>query len=226
MKYNKSKMFLTSALILFAALLISGYRICLRKGVDIGDDYFYKVSNEVYKADNHNYLELKNQKGIENAVIVLDGEKQTAQLFWDGRNVEITYSDGTIVNGTWGNDGLFDEEGVPIIYSEHYADNYVDIGTDGKPKEVRKVVLSEALSRISQAAVGTRGSAGFMLLGTVLYVLGILIIKNPEASFFFLNKWRYREAELSEAGKAVERIGGIVVMIVGAVFLSGIFLVI
>lgn len=224
MKYNKSKIFLTATLILFVVLLVLGYRICLRKGVDIGDDYFYKVNNEVYKADDNNYLELQKQEGTEEAVIVLNGEKQTAQLVWDGSDVKITYSDGTVINGMWGGDGLSDEEGVPIIYSEDYMDDYEGAGAYGGPAKVRKAVLSEALCRISRNAAGMRGSVWLMLFGTVLYILGIVIIRNPEASFFFLNRWRYKDAELSEAGKVVEQISGIAVMIVGAVFLSGIFL--
>lgn len=221
---NKNKIFLAATLILFAVLLVLGCRTCLRKGVDIGDVYFYKVNQEVYKADDNNYLKLQKQEGIENAVIVLDGEKQTAQLSWDGSDVAVTYSDGTVIHGTWGGEELFDEEGTPIIYSECYMDDYADVSAYGASAEARKAVLSEALSRISRNAARTRGSVWNMLLGMVLYALGVLIIRNPEASFFFLNRWRYREAELSEAGKAVEKIGGMAVMIMGAVFLSGIFL--
>lgn len=224
MKDNKSKIFLTAAFILFVVLLVLGYWICLRKGVDIGDDYFYKVNNEVYKADDNNYLEFQEREGAEEAAIVLNGEKQTAQLVWDGSDVKITYSDGTVINGKWGGDGLSDEEGVPIMYSEAYMDDYVGAGSYEESAEVRKAVLGEALCRISRDAVKVRGSIWLMLFGMVLYISGILIIRNPEASFFFLNRWRYRDAELSEAGKAVEQIGGIAVMIVGAVFLSGIFL--
>lgn len=224
MKDNKSKIFLTAAIILFIVLLILGYWICLRKGIDIGDDYFYKTDNNVYKADDKNYLELQKQEGTETAVIVLNGQRQTAQLVWDGNDVKITYSDGTVINGMWGGDGLSDEEGMPIIYSENYMDDYEGASAYGEPAKVRKAVLSETLCHISRDAVRMRGSVWLMLFGIVLYILGIVIIRNPEASFFFLNRWRYKDAELSEAGKVVEQIGGIAVMIVGAVFLSGIFL--
>lgn len=224
MKHNKSKIFLTAAIILFVVLFVLGYWICLRKGIDIGDDYFYKTDNNVYKADDKNYLELQKRGGTEEAVIALNGQKETAQLVWDGNNVKITYSDGIVINGIWSDDGLFDEEGVPIIYSEDYMDDYEGASAYGEPAKVRKAVLSEALCRISRNAAGMRGSVWLMLFGTVLYISGILIIRNPEASFFFLNRWRYKDAELSEAGKVVEQIGGIAVMIVGAVFLSGIFL--
>ncbi len=127
-----------------------------------------------------------------------------------------------MTEGTWGNDCLLDKEGMPVMYSGEA----VIAVTGDKAKEVGKEVLSDALCRVSRDAAEIRGSVWFMLLGTVLYGFGIFALKNPEGSHFFLNRWRYRDAELSEEGKAAEQIGGAVFLIFGAVLVSGVFLLV
>ncbi len=220
MEGKKGRICLAAAMVLYIICLVSGGRTGLRKGIDLGDDFFYREGSGLYQADKDNYLKLYRQGETERAYIVLDGQEQEAEIRWTGSDVEVIYTDGAVTEGTWGNGCLLDREGMPIIYRQ----GAVTVTDGGEPLAVRKEVLSDALCRISRGALGVRGSAGFILLGTVLYALGIFAIKDPESSFFLLNRWRYRRAELSEEGKAVEQIGGLVFLLSGAVLVSGIFL--
>ncbi len=222
MRNKKSRIFFLAILSIYINCLVSGIRIGLRRGIDLGDDFFYKKGSGHYAADKDNQIRLSSQGQSEHASIVLNGKAQEAELSWRGNEVKITYGDGTVTEGTWGNDCLLDKEGMPVMYSGEA----VIAVTGDKAKEVGKEVLSDALCRVSRDAAEIRGSVWFMLLGTVLYGFGIFALKNPEGSHFFLNRWRYRDAELSEEGKAAEQIGGAVFLIFGAVLVSGVFLLV
>lgn len=222
MNGQRNRIFYLIIMILYVICLVSGCRIGLRKGVDAGDIFFYKKGGGLYQADKDNYLKLDARGETERAAIVLNGQEQEAELCWKDDEVKITYADGTVTEGTWGNDCLLDKEGMPVVFSGEA----VAVTAGGEAEELRKEVLSDALCRISRGVLKARGSVWFMLLGTVFYGLGVFAVVNPERSFFFLNRWRYREAELSPEGKAVEQIGGAVFLAAGAVLVSGVFLLI
>lgn len=222
MKEKKSRIFFLVILSIYIICLVSGIRVGLRRGVDLGDVFFYKKGSGYYAADRDNQIRLSSQGQTEHASIVLNGKAQEAELSWKDSEVKITYGDGTVTEGTWGNDCLLDKEGMPVMYSGEA----VTVITGGGAKEVRKEVLSDALCRVSRGAAEMRGSVWFMMLGTVLYGFGVFALKNPESSHFFLSRWRYRNAELSEEGKVVEQIGGAVFLIFGTVLVSGVFLLV
>jgi hypothetical protein len=64
------------------------------------------------------------------------------------------------------------------------------------------------------------------LLGVILYVLGIVVVLYPNKTHFLFSRWRYQSPELSEMGRIVEQIGGVVISVIGVVVMSGLLMVV
>lgn len=216
MKKNKSVIVLLALFVI--ALAFSGWRN-FRKGVYIGDDFFYKKGETLYQ-NGENTISFQRSGGVTQFTVFMNGEQQTAEMKWDGDHAAITYGDGAVVKGSWDGQRLLGEDGIPLIYS--LDEITVTIGNEIVP--VGKGTLSNVLCRLDRNETENRGFGMMIAVGTILYLIGALTFLFPNESHFFLRRWAYRETELSEEGLLAEKIGGIVAMIAGAVVMTGIYL--
>ena len=58
-----------------------------------------------------------------------------------------------------------------------------------------------------------------LLAFALVYAVGAFSFLAPDRAAFFLQMWRYDQAELSDAGRWVEQMGGTLLMLFGAVML-------
>ncbi len=63
-----------------------------------------------------------------------------------------------------------------------------------------------------------------ILLGIAFYLIGALEFLNPDTYRIFLRGWKYDRNGISKESAASEKIGGIVVMLIGLIALTGIFI--
>ena len=78
------------------AVAIGGY-FTLRKGVFIGDDFYYKVRADKFVHNTVNYVERTKDDTF---LLVADGKKQNVSYTMKGDQVTFSFADDTI-NGTW-----------------------------------------------------------------------------------------------------------------------------
>lgn len=57
------------------------------------------------------------------------------------------------------------------------------------------------------------------LLGLVCMILGVLTLLFPKGFLYRLVSWRYREEEASKAIPVLDRLGGILLILLGLLFL-------
>ena len=57
-----------------------------------------------------------------------------------------------------------------------------------------------------------------------LIVLGIVQIYYPDKVYFFMRRWQFQNAELSDEGRTVTIIGGVILCIIGIGMMSGLIL--
>ena len=61
-----------------------------------------------------------------------------------------------------------------------------------------------------------------VLIGLVVFVLGIFTAANPEDAWYWSNGWRFKNAEPSDLALTLTRIGGILSIIYGILLILGI----
>lgn len=208
------------ALIIITAVLaaaFSGWRN-LRKGIFLGNDFFYRVEESLYQKNSANYIRSVPEDGGAGFVIFLNGKEQTASLQRQEDFVSITYGDGTVIEAVWNGQWFCDREtGYPMTFD-------VAVTFGDEIPEIGKPAISNALCRIVWGDLEPRGSAALILVGGLLYALGAVSFLFPNQAHFFLRRWAYRQAELSEDGVLAEKIGGVVGMAVGVVVMLGLFI--
>lgn len=58
-----------------------------------------------------------------------------------------------------------------------------------------------------------------ILIGLVVIVVGVISVISPETGWYLSHGWRYKDAEPSEAALFFARLGGVVGIIVGLIFM-------
>lgn len=199
----------------FSVFLISSSWKNFRKGVYIGDQFFYKISDTLYRNGSSDDIKLQNSGDETEFALLLDGKPQTVQMQWSGDSVEILYEDGTVINGRWDGRHICDEDGAPVVY------NWNELAQirGGEYARNEKGTVSIALCKISQEETEMRGSIWGTIAGVIIYLIGSLTVLFPNEVYFFLSRWAYKEPELSAAGMFVQRLCGVVIMIVGIVIM-------
>lgn len=223
MKERKIDFRILTLIISIAALSIifSGWRN-LRKGIFLGDDFFYQAESSLYQRNSMNYIRSVPKDDSVGFIISLNGKEQSASLTRQGDSVSITFDDGTIIKGIWNGQWLSDEEtGLPLNFS---SDN-ITVTVGNQPSEPGKPAVSSALCQIVWGDLEPRGSIVLVIVGGLLYALGAVTFLFPNEAHFFLRRWAYQKAELSEDGVLAEKIGGIVGMAAGVVVMIGLFIV-
>lgn len=84
---------------------------------------------------------------------------------------------------------------------------------EGRTEE--SVRLRKALVRMAQGEREARGPYSMRLAFALLYGLGAFSLFDPDRAAFFLQRWRFDQAEMSAEGRGVERCAGLVAMVFG-----------
>lgn len=194
------------------AVAIGGY-FTLRKGVFIGDDFITK-SVQISLCTTQSTM-LNEQKMI----LFTCGrwKKQNVSYTMKGDQVTFSFADDTI-NGTWTGDQLLAADGSPVGWDEMQI-----IAGNEKPV-ISDETYSNALGHILYGNLESISFWGFTVLGVLIYVLGIVQIYYPDKVYFFLRRWQFQNAELSDEGRTVTVIGGMIICIIGIGVMSGLIL--
>lgn len=214
------------AAIIFIVFLLSflySARRNFRKGVFVDDQFFYLTSGTLLESDEQNKISLKsNDSGID-YTITLDGVTQTANLKWDSGHVTITYENGLVVEGDWNGENMVDHDGKPVTM--HSAQNTNDIKEDAQLASFyQNDALNHTLCQISRNKTVKRHSLLTIVLGIAFYMIGALEFLNPDTYRFFLRGWKYKRDNVTEKSALSEKVGGIVVMVIGLLAITGIFI--
>ena len=203
--------FLVIAAIL--AVVIGGY-FTLRKGVYIGDDFYYKVSADKFVHNTSNYVEHTKDNTF---LLVADGKKANVSYTMNGDQVTFSFADDSI-SGTWMGDQLIAADGSPVGLDE------IQITTGNEKPAISNETYSNVLGHILYGNLESISFWGFTVFGILIYVLGIVQIYYPDKVYFFLRRWQFQNPELSDEGKAVVVIGGVILCIIGIGVMSGLIL--
>ena len=195
------------------AVAIGGY-FTLRKGVFIGVDCYYIVRSDIFVLIIVIYVERTKDVTF---LLVADGKKQNVSYTMKGDQVTFSFADDTI-NGTWTGDQLLAADGSPVGWDEMQS-----FASDDK-HTVSDAAYSNVLGRILYGNLESISFWGFTVLGVLIYVLGIVQIYYPDKVYFFLRRWQFQNAELSDEGRTVTVIGGMIICIIGIGVMSGLIL--
>lgn len=220
MKINKKTGIMIGILVLL--VLIGGWRN-LRTGIFVQDKFFVQKDEDYYKSGDDEIRMIRGD-GFTNFQMVLNGEERTAGLVWSKSDrlynvehdyAEITFDDGEVIRGTWfANDMLVDDTGMPIVYLNYPL---VRVSVGDVPEPISNAALSNILCRLDLRMIEKNGSVGFIILGALIYGLGMLTFLYPEKMFFLGSRWQFRNPELSDDGILMQQFSGVVCMIVGFV---------
>ena len=211
---TKKKLLLMGAVLIAVVSLLAGWYFTLRKGVYVGDDFYYKVSDMKYQKNESNYIERISDSEFK---LMADSGEKTVSLQFHNDLATFNFSGGKSYEGYFdeATETFRNKEGMIIGW-----DSIQIVGGD-EPKKVSDRTYCEPLLRIYFDKDETRGSWYLQILGIILYILGIITVLYPNEVHFFLNSWKYDYPELSESGLLMERVGGIVECLIGIVFMSG-----
>lgn len=227
---KKRKLFLGAVVLTAVISLLAGWYLTLRKGINVGDSFYYKTGGSRYERNQANYIEFMPEQEFK---IVEDGSKRTAFISFsddpaasqpapgqtDGLlPLRFDFSDGTSLSGCWNGEFFTDQEGFPLGYKE------LQILSNGEKAPVSDVAYGQALCQIYFGKEETISEWYVQIFGLLIYILGILSIMYPDHVYFFLQRWRYKDPELSGTGRMVEQISGGILSACGIGMMSGIIL--
>lgn len=197
------KRLLRLAACLGAALLALGVWLYTRPGL-YGEDGFYLRRTGEYRLNAQNRVTIA-QDGF---LVRLQGEEQWIAYAREGDSVRFTFEDGEQIEGLWADGQLTGAEGMPLWMDEGRAE-----------ESVRRVRQCETLVRMAQGEREARAPYAMLLAFALLYGLGAFSLFDPDRAAFFLQRWRFDQAELSAEGRWVERCAGLAAMVFGVVAL-------
>ena len=215
-------------LIVLILLLIPSGFINLRRGVYLGD-YFYMDDRFYMPHDNgDNSWTYRAAPGYEVTLdwsgtgtgcgVMTNWSEQGIQLDWTGDWARFEFEDGTVMEGQWTGEALTDADGRPLWMDDGESMITISVGDEPEPP-LRKYTIACGLCKMDRKELVPFGSVWVMLLGAAIYGFGMLNILYPEKMHFLGSRWRYENAELSDAGYAAQVFGGAAFLIIGAAFL-------
>ena len=186
-----------------ALLMMMGLYFYLQPGLYVGDGFFRRQADG-YRLSDRRYV-LVGENGFE---VCLDGAPERVRLTQDGQALRFVFSDGETVEGCLADGQLVNAQGMPLWME------------DGQTQaSIQRVRLCETLARMSRGETEARAPYLMLLAFALVYAVGAFSFLAPDRAVFFLQRWRFEQAELSDMGRWVERAGGAVLMLLGAVLL-------
>lgn len=210
---RKKRIFFITVVFVAAVSLFSGWYFTLRKGVYIADTFYYKINKEKYAHSRSDYIEVLPDHSYQ---IVSRSGKRTVSLTSEENVLNFSFSDGASVTGLWDGEFLTDSDGIPLEFEN------LQITVNNAPVHVSDTAYCQALCRIYFRDYETVSAWYIQILGSLIYIWGIVSILYPDNVYFFLQRWRFKDPQLSETGRLLEQAGGAVLTILGISIMSGI----
>lgn len=198
--------------VVFVALAAAGVYCNARQGVWLGGAFYAQTSERTYAAGGDRIAIERTETGARFTGEV-DGEALDAQLTQTDGMVRVEMGEN-VVEGYPSNGGLVDGEGFPLAWNQG-----ITISVGGEEPPMSPYVLADALYGMYAGETEPRGEWGMVWIYALLYWMGLTAILWPEETHFLLSRWAYRNAELSDAGMAMQRLGGGVAMVASVVVL-------
>ena len=198
--------------VVFVALAAAGVYCNARQGVWLDGAFYAQTSEGTFAAGGDRIAIERTENGAR-----FTGEVAGAAL-----EAQLTQTDGLVrvemgedvVEGYPANGGLVDSEGLPLAWNQG-----ITVSVGGEEPPTNPYALADALYGMYAGATEPRGEWGMVWIYAFLYWMGLTAILWPEETYFLLSRWAYRNAELSDAGMAMQRLGGGVAMVASVVVL-------
>lgn len=198
--------------VVFVALAAAGVYCNARQGVWLDGAFYAQTSEGTFAAGGDRIAIERTENGAR-----FTGEVAGAAL-----EAQLTQTDGLVrvemgedvVEGYPANGGLVDSEGLPLAWNQG-----ITVSVGGEEPPTNPYALADALYGMYAGATEPRGEWGMVWIYALLYWMGLTAILWPEEMHFLLSRWAYRNAELSDAGMAMQRLGGGVAMVASVVVL-------
>ena len=198
--------------VVFVALAAAGVYCNARQGVWLDGAFYAQTSEGTFAAGGDRIAIERTENGAR-----FTGEVAGAAL-----EAQLTQTDGLVrvemgedvVEGYPANGGLVDSEGLPLAWNQG-----ITVSVGGEEPPTNPYALADALYGMYAGATEPRGEWGMVWIYAFLYWMGLTAILWPEETHFLLSRWAYRNAELSDAGMAMQRLGGGVAMVASVVVL-------
>ena len=196
----------------FVALAAAGVYCNARQGVWLDGAFYAQTSEGTFAAGGDRIAIERTENGAR-----FTGEVAGAAL-----EAQLTQTDGLVrvemgedvVEGHPANGGLVDSEGLPLAWNQG-----ITVSVGGEEPPTNPYALADALYGMYAGATEPRGEWGMVWIYALLYWMGLTAILWPEETHFLLSRWAYRNAELSDAGIDMQRLGGGVAMAASVVVL-------
>ena len=198
--------------VVFVALAAAGVYCNARQGVWLDGAFYAQTSEGTFAAGGDRIAIERTENGAR-----FTGEVAGAAL-----EAQLTQTDGLVrvemgedvVEGHPANGGLVDSEGLPLAWNQG-----ITVSVGGEEPPTNPYALADALYGMYAGATEPRGEWGMVWIYALLYWMGLTAILWPEETHFLFSRWAYRNAELSDAGIAMQRLGGGVAMAASVVVL-------
>ena len=198
--------------VVFVALAAAGVYCNARQGVWLDGAFYAQTSEGTFAAGGDRIAIERTENGAR-----FTGEVAGAAL-----EAQLTQTDGLVrvemgedvVEGYPANGGLVDSEGLPLAWNQG-----ITVSVGGEEPPTNPYALADALYGMYAGATEPRGEWGMVWIYALLNWMGLTAILWPEETHFLLSRWAYRNAELSDAGMAMQRLGGGVAMVASVVVL-------
>jgi len=200
----------------FLLLLLPAMWIYSRDMVAIGGQQLVCWDGQTYRAGNDSLTMTARESGAD-FDLTLYGERVAAFLRQEGDKITVTFDTGeTVVGYDKGFSRLMNEDGTFLE-----TDTLI-ITVGGELAEpLGKTALANRFFDIWKYGGEQWGPLWFPLFTALIYFFGVAHILWPEECYFFLSRWRYSHAELSDDGLLMQRLGGWVAVISTAVLMYG-----
>ena len=198
--------------VVFVALAAAGVYCNARQGVWLDGAFYAQTSEGTFAAGGDRIAIERTENGARFTGEV-DGAALKAQLTQTDGLVRVEMGED-VVEGYPANGGLVDSEGLPLAWNQG-----ITVSVGGEEPPTNPYALADALYGMYAGATEPRGEWGMVWIYALLYWMGLAAILWPEETHFLFSRWAYRNAELSDAGMAMQRLGGGVTMVASVVVL-------
>ena len=198
--------------VVFVALAAAGVYCNARQGVWLDGAFYAQTSEGTFAAGGDRIAIERTENGARFTGEV-DGAALKAQLTQTDGLVRVEMGED-VVEGYPANGGLVDSEGLPLAWNQG-----ITVSVGGEEPPTNPYALADALYGMYAGATEPRGEWGMVWIYALLYWMGLAAILWPEETHFLFSRWAYRNAELSDAGIAMQRLGGGVAMAASVVVL-------
>ena len=196
--------------VVFVALAAAGVYCNARQGVWLDGAFYAQTSEGTFAAGGDRIAIERTENGARFTGEV-DGAALKAQLTQTDGLVRVEMGED-VVEGYPANGGLVDR--LPLAWNQG-----ITVSVGGEEPPTNPYALADALYGMYAGATEPRGEWGMVWIYALLYWMGLTAILWPEETHFLLSRWAYRNAELSDAGMAMQRLGGGVTMVASVVVL-------